>query len=58
MSVKSAEDGAVVLFVGTKKQAQDAIEEEAIRAGSYYINHRWLGGILLTGIQSNKVSVV
>ena len=41
----AANDG-VVLFVGTKKQAQDAIEEEAIRAGQYYVNHRWLGGTL------------
>ena len=41
-----AADGGVVLFVGTKKQAQDAIEEEAIRAGQYYVNHRWLGGTL------------
>ena len=40
-----AADG-VVLFVGTKKQAQDAIEEEATRAGQYYVNHRWLGGTL------------
>ena len=39
-------DGGVVLFVGTKKQAQDAIEEEATRAGQYYVNHRWLGGTL------------
>ncbi|MFT8446379.1 MAG: 30S ribosomal protein S2 [Liquorilactobacillus nagelii] len=36
----------VVLFVGTKKQAQDAIEEEAKRAGQFYVNHRWLGGTL------------
>ena len=36
----------VALFVGTKKQAQDAIEEEATRAGQYYVNHRWLGGTL------------
>ena len=41
-----AADGGVVLFVGTKKQAQDAIEEEATRAGQYYVNHRWLGGTL------------
>ena len=41
----AANDG-VALFVGTKKQAQDAIEEEAIRAGQYYVNHRWLGGTL------------
>ena len=40
-----AADGGVVLFVGTKKQAQDSIEEEATRAGQYYVN-RWLGGTL------------
>ncbi|GKT03263.1 30S ribosomal protein S2 [Furfurilactobacillus sp. WILCCON 0119] len=38
--------GANILFVGTKKQAQDSIEEEATRAGMYYVNHRWLGGTL------------
>ena len=41
-----AADGGVVLFVGTKKQAQDSIEEEATRAGQYCVNHRWLGGTL------------
>lgn len=41
-----AEDGGVALFVGTKKQAQEAIKEEAVRAGQYYVNHRWLGGTL------------
>ena len=41
-----AADGGVVLFVGTKKQAQDSIEEEATRAGQYYVNHRWLGDTL------------
>ncbi|WP_304251732.1 30S ribosomal protein S2 [Limosilactobacillus gastricus] len=41
-----AANGGIVLFVGTKKQAQDSIEEEAKRAGQYYINHRWLGGTL------------
>ena len=41
-----AADGGVVLFVGTKKQAQDSIEEEATRAGQYYVNHRWLCGTL------------
>lgn len=41
-----AADGGVVLFVGTKKQAQDSIKEEATRAGQYYVNHRWLGGTL------------
>ena len=35
-----------VLFVGTKKQAQDAIREEAIRCGMFYVCHRWLGGML------------
>ncbi len=41
-----AANGGVVLFVGTKKQAQDSIEEEATRAGQFYVNHRWLGGTL------------
>ena len=41
-----AADGGIVLFVGTKKQAQDSIEEEATRAGQYYVNQRWLGGTL------------
>ncbi len=38
--------GGTVLFVGTKKQAQDAIAEEASRCGMYYVNERWLGGML------------
>ena len=38
--------GGHVLFVGTKKQAQDAVAEEAQRSGQYYVNQRWLGGIL------------
>src|SRR5690625_1422124 len=41
-----AADGGNVLFVGTKKQAQESIKEEAIRSGQYYVNHRWLGGTL------------
>lgn len=41
-----AEKGGKVLFVGTKKQAQEAVKEEAIRSGSYYVNSRWLGGTL------------
>ena len=41
-----ARDGKVILFVGTKKQAQDVVKEEAERAGTYYINERWLGGTL------------
>ncbi len=39
-------EGGSVLFVGTKKQAQDAIKEEAERCGMYYVNNRWLGGML------------
>ncbi|GAC1401697.1 MAG: 30S ribosomal protein S2 [Candidatus Velthaea sp.] len=39
-------DNRVILFVGTKKQAQDVVKEEAERAGTYYINQRWLGGTL------------
>ena len=39
-------DGKTVLFVGTKKQAQDAVKEEAERCGMYYVNSRWLGGTL------------
>jgi small subunit ribosomal protein S2 len=41
-----AERGGTVLFVGTKKQAQDGIEEDATRVGMPYVNHRWLGGLL------------
>lgn len=40
------QDGGKVLFVGTKKQAQEAIKDEAERSGNYYINQRWLGGTL------------
>ncbi|MBN2239331.1 MAG: 30S ribosomal protein S2 [Dehalococcoidales bacterium] len=39
-------DGGKVLFVGTKKQAQEAIEESAKRCGMYYVNQRWIGGVL------------
>ncbi len=39
-------DGGTVLFVGTKKQAQEAVEQEAERCGMYYVNQRWLGGTL------------
>ncbi|GGC97167.1 30S ribosomal protein S2 [Pontibacillus chungwhensis BH030062] len=41
-----AANGGNVLFVGTKKQAQESVKEEATRAGQYYINQRWLGGTL------------
>ena len=42
----TAQEGKTILFVGTKRQAQDAIAEEAARCGMYYVNHRWLGGLL------------
>ena len=52
-----AEDrGKTVLFVGTKRQAQDAIREEAERCGQYYVNQRWLGG-LLTNFQTVQKSI-
>ncbi|MCD7760640.1 MAG: 30S ribosomal protein S2, partial [Clostridiales bacterium] len=41
-----AAEGKTVLFVGTKKQAQDAIREESGRCGMFYVNSRWLGGML------------
>jgi len=41
-----AMEGKSVLFVGTKKQAQEAIEQEAVRCNQYYVNNRWLGGML------------
>ncbi len=49
-------DGGLVLFVGTKKQAQDAIREEAQRAGMPYVNQRWLGG-MLTNFQTIRKRV-
>ena len=52
-----AEDrGKTVLFVGTKRQAQEAIREEAERCGQYYVNQRWLGG-LLTNFQTVQKSI-
>ena len=42
----AAANDAIILFVGTKKQAAEAVKDEAERAGQYYINHRWLGGLL------------
>ena len=44
--VEQAKQGKTILFVGTKKQAQEAIKEEAERCGMYYVNSRWLGGTL------------
>ncbi|MBO7666626.1 MAG: 30S ribosomal protein S2 [Clostridia bacterium] len=49
-------EGGTVLFVGTKKQAQEAIKEEAERAEMYYVNMRWLGG-MLTNFKTIKRSV-
>ena len=43
---KCAAEGGKVLFVGTKKQAQDSVKSEAERCGMYYVNERWLGGML------------
>ena len=55
--VKSvAVTGAPVLFVGTKKQSQDAIKEEAERSGAFYVNQRWLGG-MLTNFSTIKKSI-
>ncbi|SDY90962.1 30S ribosomal protein S2 [Tindallia californiensis] len=48
-----AEENGNILFVGTKKQAQESIEEEAKRCGMYYVNQRWLGG-MLTNYQTIK----
>ena len=49
-------DGGEVLFVGTKKQAQDAIEQEAKRSGQYYVSNRWLGG-MLTNFKTIRKSI-
>ena len=51
-----AENGQNILFVGTKKQATDTIKEEAERCGMYYVNHRWLGG-MLTNFQAIRNSI-
>jgi len=49
-----ANDGRIVLFVGTKRQAQDAIAEEAQKCGMFYINQRWLGGLLTNWVTVQK----
>ena len=49
-----AAQGKLVLFVGTKKQAQDSIAEEAQRAGMPYVNQRWLGGLLTNFVTLKK----
>ncbi len=54
--VEKVADGGIVLFVGTKKQAQDAIAEESQRCGMFCVNHRWLGG-MLTNYQTISRSI-
>jgi small subunit ribosomal protein S2 len=49
-----AADGRIILFVGTKRQAQDAIAEEAQRCSMYYVNQRWLGGLLTNWVTVQK----
>ncbi|HEU5348356.1 MAG TPA: 30S ribosomal protein S2, partial [Ktedonobacterales bacterium] len=49
-------NGESILFVGTKKQAQDAIKEEALRSGQFYVNQRWLGG-MLTNFQTIQLRI-
>ena len=51
-----AAEGGTILFVGTKKQAQEAVAEEATRCGMYYVNHRWLGG-MLTNFQTIQLRI-
>ena len=53
---QAAEDGGKILFVGTKKQAQDSIELQAKRCNMYYVNQRWLGG-MLTNYQTIRKSI-
>jgi len=49
-----AQEGRSLLFVGTKRQAQEAIAEEAARCGMFYVNHRWLGGLLTNNATIQK----
>jgi small subunit ribosomal protein S2 len=49
-----AREGKTILFVGTKRQAQEAIAEEATRCGMFYVNHRWLGGLLTNNATIQK----
>jgi small subunit ribosomal protein S2 len=46
--------GSTILFLGTKRQAQDVIQEEAVRCGMYYVNQRWLGGLLTNFVTIQK----
>jgi small subunit ribosomal protein S2 len=52
----TAQEGGYVLFVGTKKQAQDIIKNEALRCGMFYVDQRWLGG-MLTNFQTIRKSI-
>ena len=52
-----AEEGKSILFVGTKKQAQEAVKEEAVRAGQFFVNERWLGGMLTNFQRFKSVSI-
>jgi small subunit ribosomal protein S2 len=51
---EQAAEGKILLFVGTKRQAQDAIAEEAQRCGGFYVNQRWLGGLLTNWVTVQK----
>ncbi|MBN2453831.1 MAG: 30S ribosomal protein S2 [Candidatus Omnitrophica bacterium] len=53
---KVASSGGYILFVGTKKQAQEIVKAEALRSGMFYVNQRWLGG-MLTNFQTIKKSI-
>ncbi|MCX7903647.1 MAG: 30S ribosomal protein S2 [Caloramator sp.] len=53
---QAAAEGKEILFVGTKKQAQDSIKEEAVRCGMHYVNERWLGG-MLTNFKTIKTRI-
>ena len=53
---KLTANGESILFVGTKKQAQDAIKEEALRSGQFFVNQRWLGG-MLTNFQTIQLRI-
>jgi small subunit ribosomal protein S2 len=50
----AAAEGKIILFVGTKRQAQDAISEEAQKCGMFYVNNRWLGGLLTNWVTVQK----
>ena len=54
--LNKAKEGAEFLFVGTKRQAQQIIEEESKRCGAFYVNNRWLGG-LMTNFETIKTRI-